>query len=42
MKMKMNALKALELKPAEYGKANGAIAEHESCSDVHQRDKKSN
>ena len=30
MKMNMDALKALELKLAEYGKENGAIAEHES------------
>ena len=30
MKMNMDALKALELKLAEYSKANGAIAEHES------------
>lgn len=30
MKMNMDALKALELKLAEYGKENGSIAEHES------------
>ena len=30
MKINMDALKALELKLAEYGKENGAIAEHES------------
>ena len=30
MKMNMDALKALELKLAEYGKENGAIAEHVS------------
>lgn len=30
MKMNMDALKALELKLAEYSKANGAIAEHTS------------
>ena len=32
MKMNMNALKALELKLAEYSKANGAIAEHKSAN----------
>lgn len=32
MKMNMEALKALELKLAEYSKENGAIAEHESSS----------
>ena len=32
MKMNMDALKALELKLAEYSKANGAIAEHESAN----------
>ena len=30
MKMNMDALKALELKLAEYSEENGAIAEHES------------
>ena len=30
MKINMDALKALELKLAEYSKENGAIAEHES------------
>lgn len=30
MKMNMDALKALELKLAEYSKENGAIAEHKS------------
>ena len=30
MKMDMDALKALELKMAEYSRENGAIAEHES------------
>ena len=30
MKMNMDALKALELKLAEYSKANRAFAEHES------------
>lgn len=30
MKMNMDALKALELKLAEYSKENGSIAEHES------------
>ncbi len=32
MKMNMDALKALELKLAEYGKENGAIAEHTSSN----------
>ena len=32
MKMNMEALKALELKLAEYSKENGAIAEHESAN----------
>lgn len=32
MKMNMDALKALELKLAEYSKANGVIAEHESAN----------
>lgn len=32
MKMNMDALKALELKLAEYSKENGAIAEHRSLS----------
>lgn len=32
MKMNMDALKALELKLAEYRKENGAIAEHESAN----------
>ena len=32
MKMNMDALKALELKLAEYSKTNGAIAEHESAN----------
>ena len=32
MKMNMDALKALELKLAEYGKENGAIAEHTSLN----------
>lgn len=32
MKMNMDALKALELKLAEYTKENGAIAEHESAN----------
>ena len=32
MKMNMDALKALELKLAEYSKANGSIAEHESAN----------
>ena len=32
MKMNMDALKALELKLAEYTKANGAVAEHESAN----------
>lgn len=32
MKMNLDALKALELKLAEYGKENGAIAEHESAN----------
>lgn len=32
MKMNMNALKALELKLAEYDKTNEAIAEHESAN----------
>ena len=32
MKMNMDALKALELKLAEYSKENGAIAEHESAN----------
>lgn len=32
MKMNMDALKALELKLAEYSKENGAIAEHESSN----------
>ncbi len=30
MKINIDALKALELKLAEYSKANGAIAEHKS------------
>ena len=30
MKMNLDALKALELKLAEYSKANGAVAEHMS------------
>ena len=33
MKMNIEALKALELKLAEYSKENGAIAEHESKID---------
>ena len=32
MKMNMDALKALELKLAEYGKENGIISTHESAS----------
>ena len=32
MKMNIEALKALELKLAEYSKANGAIAEHGSAN----------
>ena len=32
MKINLDALKALELKLAEYSKANGAIAEHESAT----------
>ena len=32
MKMNMDALKALELKLAEYGKETGVIAEHESSN----------
>ena len=32
MKMNMDALKALELKLAEYTKTNGAIAEHKSAN----------
>lgn len=32
MKMNMDALKALELKLAEYSKENGAISEHESAN----------
>lgn len=32
MKINVDALKALELKLAEYSKANGAIAEHESAN----------
>ncbi len=32
MKMNIVALKALELKLAEYSKENGAIAEHESAN----------
>lgn len=32
MKMNMDALKALELKLAEYSKENGTIAEHESSN----------
>ena len=32
MKMNMDALKALELKLADYSKANGAIAEHKSAN----------
>ena len=32
MKMNMEALKALELKLAEYSKANGSIAEHKSAN----------
>ena len=32
MKMNMDALKALELKLAEYSKENGAIAKHESAN----------
>lgn len=32
MKMNMNALKALELKLAEYSKENGTIAEHKSSN----------
>lgn len=32
MKINMDALKALELKLAEYSKANGAIVEHESAN----------
>ena len=32
MKMNMDALKALELKLAEYSKANGAIAEYDSSN----------
>lgn len=33
MKMNMEALKTLELKLAEYSKANGAIAEHNSSNE---------
>ncbi|MBQ3443931.1 MAG: hypothetical protein IJG33_11895 [Selenomonadaceae bacterium] len=32
MKIKIDALKALELKLAEYSKANGAIAKHNSSN----------
>lgn len=32
MKMNMDALHELELKLAEYGQENGAIAEHESAN----------
>lgn len=32
MKITIDAFKALELKLAEYSKANGAIAEHESSN----------
>ena len=32
MKMNIDALKALELKLAEYAKANGTISEHESSN----------
>lgn len=32
MKMNLDALKALELKLAEYGKENGSIAEHDSSN----------
>ena len=32
MKMNMEALKALELKLAEYSKTNGVIAEHDSSN----------
>ena len=32
MKMKMEALKALELKLAEYSRENGAIGEHKSSN----------
>ena len=32
MKMNLDALKALELKLAEYGKENGIISTHESAS----------
>ena len=32
MKINMDALKALELKLAEYAEANGTIAEHESAN----------
>ena len=32
MQINMDALKALELKLAEYSKENGAIAEHESAN----------
>ena len=32
MKINMDALKALELKLAEYSKANGLIAEHKSSN----------
>lgn len=32
MKMNMDALKALELKLAEYSKENGTIAEHKSLN----------
>lgn len=32
MKMNLDALKALELKLAEYSKENGTIAEHESAN----------
>ena len=32
MKINLDALKALELKLAEYSKANGAIAEHKSAN----------
>ena len=32
MKMNVDTLKALELKLAEYSKANGAVAEHNSAN----------
>ena len=32
MKMNVDTLKALELKLAEYSKANGAVAEHKSAN----------